>query len=118
GLVAPADIVILRGEGVTLDRPDPRAADGLLEGQPRERRPLVLVVFERQVAEPEELPPRGLVLAPMPFEQMRHEPARVLLRRPLALLDRQVREQLVHHALRLLGGRGDLAARLAALGLG
>ena len=92
--VAFADVVVLRRKRVALDGPRARAADGADECQPRERRPLGLVIFERQVAKAKELPPRGLVLAPVPLEEVCHEPTRLL-----------------HPWLRSAGSTGTLASK-------
>ncbi len=112
--VAFADVVVLRRKRVALDGPRVRAADGADECQPRERRPLGLVIFERQVAKAKELPPRGLVLAPVPLEEVCHEPTRLLILGALRGIDGHLGEQVVHHALRLSGRSRDVLARDAA----
>ena len=93
-LVAAAHVVLLRREHVAMDGLARRAADGLDEREARQRRALVLVVLERQVEQAEVLPPRGLLLAAMPLEQMRHEPARLLLLVALCGVDGTPCEQL------------------------
>ena len=87
-LVAAAHVVLLRRELVAMDGFARRAADRLLELEAGQRRALVLVVLERQIEQPEILPPRGLLLAAMPLEQLRHEPARLLLLVALGGVDR------------------------------
>ena len=111
-VLAP-DVVILRRERVAIHRHARGAADGADEREPRERGALLLIVLERQVAQPVVLPPRGLVLAPMPFEQVRHEPTRVLLSAALGLVHGHAGDERQHHALRFLGRRRDPLVRLA-----
>ena len=116
-LVAAAHVVLLRREHVAMDGLARRAAHRLLERKARQRRALVRVILERQIEQAKVFPPRGLLLAAMPLEELRHEPARLLLFVALRGVDRHAVEQLRHHALGFLRGLGDLLAGLARVEL-
>ena len=72
-----------------------RAADRrLTNARPASAERSSVVVLERQLEQAKVLPPRGLLLAAMPLEQLRHEPARLLLLVALGGVDGHAVEQL------------------------
>ncbi len=78
-LVSLTHIGVLVRIGVAVDRASRRTTDTADEAKAGDRRPLVEQLRFGEIAQPKELPPRGLQFPPMPVQEMGQEPARVLL---------------------------------------
>ncbi len=85
-------------ERVAVHRNLPVHAQALHMSQPCQPRTLVHQIVVVQISETKTLPPRRLVLAPMPIQELRQHPSRALFSRPHLHLRRDIRCQLRHPA--------------------
>src|SRR6266404_2077577 len=98
-----------------MDRSLRRSADAALEDESGDGGSFVEKVVVGKVAEPEMLPPNGLLFASMPIENIGQNPAGVLFVRAIDRIDRDVAREAHDKRVDLLLPFADVFAGLAWL---